>query len=156
MRIRVALVVAVLAVGCVEEADLPSAPEQILPTSITASDRELDPGESATLTVKVANPLEQVVRLSFPTSCQALVFIRNQSGRVTTPPNGAYECASVPSQLTIQPGDTARFNVVWGGGVQFGPANTSDRVPPGNYFASAEFRADGYTAIAFPILIVVY
>lgn len=155
MRNRVLPGLALLLAGCVEEATIPSVPDQILPTTMSATDRELDAGESATLTVKVANPLDQVVRLGFPTSCQALIVVRNAAGRITTPPNGQFQCASVPSELVIQPGDTARFNVDWAGGVQFGPAGTSERVPPGNYFASAELRADGYTAIAFPILIVV-
>ncbi|NUQ12552.1 MAG: hypothetical protein HUU26_09560 [Gemmatimonadaceae bacterium] len=155
MRKRVALLAA-LAVGCVEGGDIPSAPEQVFPTTITASDQELEPGESTTLTVHVANPLDGAVRLTFPTSCQALIIVRNQQGRITTPPNGEYQCASVPSQLFIAAGDTARFTVVWAGGVQFGAPGTSERVPPGNYFASAELRAAGVTAIAFPILIVVH
>ena len=155
MRMCVALALGLVASACVEEATVPPLPEQILPTTISASDRDLAPGESTTLTIRIENTLEEVVRLTFPTSCQALVFIRNASGRVTTPENGTYECASVPSLLTIQPGDTASFTSVWGGGIEFGAPGTSARVPAGDYFASAEFRADGYFAIAFPILIVV-
>jgi hypothetical protein len=156
MKNRVALAMVVLtAVACVEEATLQPVPEQLLPTFMSASDRDLEPGESTTLTIRMGNPLEDVVQLTFPTSCQALVFIRNSSGRVMTPENGTYECASVPSILTIQPGDSATFSMVWGGGIEFGEPGTSPRVPPGDYYASAEFRADGYIAIAFPILIVV-
>ena len=143
-------------VGCVETADLEPFPEQIIPAIITATDRDLLPGENTTLTVTLTNTLEEEVRLAFPTSCQALVFIRNSDGRVTTPENGTWECASVPSTLTIGVGKSATFNLEWGGGIEFGAAGTSTRVPPGSYFASAELRADGYHAIAFPITIVVH
>lgn len=154
---RVTTVLFLLAcVGCVEKADLAPFPEQIIPAFITATDRDLLPGETTTLTVTLTNTLEQEVQLVFPTSCQALVFIRNLDGRVMTPENGTYECAAVPSSLTIQVGKSATYNIQWGGGIEFGAAGTSTRVPPGSYFASAELRADGYTAIAFPITIVVH
>ena len=143
-------------VGCVEKAELSPFPEQIIPAQIVASDTDLQPGESTTLTVSLTNTLEEVVQLRFPTSCQALVFIRNSSGRVVTPDNGTYECAAVPSLLTIPIGQTATFRFEWGGGIEFGPAGSSTRVPPGTYYASAELRADGYHAIAFPITIVVH
>ncbi len=142
--------------GCVENATIAPFPEQLIPAFITATDRELLPGENTTLTVTLTNTLEQEVQLLFPTSCQALVFIRNSNGRVMTPENGTYECAAVPSSLTIGVGKSATFNIEWGGGIEFGPAGTSTRVPPGSYLASAELRADGYTAIAFPITIVVH
>lgn len=142
--------------GCVEEATLSPFPEQIIPATITATDSDLQPGETTTLTVTLENTLDQEILLTFPTSCQALFFIRNSAGRVTTPENGTWECASVPSSLTIGIGQKATFNLQWGGGIEFGPAGTSTRVPPGSYFASAELRADGYHAIAFPITIVVH
>lgn len=151
-----AIAAALLVAGCVEKASPPAFPEQVIPAQITASDSDLQPGESTTLTVTLTNTLEQEVILAFPTSCQALVFIRNEAGRVTTPEGGTYECASVPSLLTIPIGGTATFNLEWGGGIEFGPAGSSTRVPPGTYFASAELRADGYHAIAFPITIEVH
>lgn len=149
------LATAVLFAGCVEEAPEAPFPEQIIPATITASDRDLEPGETTTLTVKLTNTLEQEVQLAFPTSCQALVFIRNSAGRVTTPENGTYECVAIPSLIAIPIGGSVSYNVQWGGGIEFGPAGTSLRVPSGTYFASAEFRADGYHAIAFPITIEV-
>ena len=153
---RVTTVLLLLAcTGCVETAPVTPVPEQIIPAFITATDRDLQPGETSTLTVTLTNTLEEQVQLTFPTSCQALVFIRNSDGRVTTPENGTYECAAVPSALTIDVGKSATFNIQWGGGIEFGPAGTSTRVPSGSYLASAELRADGYTAIAFPITIVV-
>jgi hypothetical protein len=117
---------------------------------------DLEPGETTTITVTLTNTLDQEVQLTFPTSCQALVFIRNSAGRVVTPENGTWECASVPSSLVLATGETATYNMQWGGGIEFGPAGTSTRVPPGSYLASAELRADGYHAIAFPITIVVH
>jgi hypothetical protein len=152
-RLKAAFLLACAA--CVEEAPANPVPEQIIPAQITATDRDLQPGENTTITVSLTNTLEEEVQLAFPTSCQALVFIRNTSGRVMTPENGTYECAAVPSLLTIAPGATKTYNVTWGGGIEFGPAGSSPRVPPGSYFASAELRADNYIAIAFPITIVV-
>jgi hypothetical protein len=149
------LLVLLACVACVEEAALEPFPEQIIPAAITASDNDLDPGESATLTVTLTNTLDQLVRLDFPTQCQALIFIRNASGRVMTPENGTYECATVPSTFSIEVGKTKTFQNQWGGGIQFGPAGTSMRVPPGTYYASAELRASNYHAIAFPITITV-
>lgn len=142
--------------ACVEEAPIAPVPQQIIPAQITTTDLDLDPGETATLTVSLTNTLEEEVRLTFPTSCQALVFIRNASGRVMTPASGNYQCAGVPSSLTLAVGETKRFTMDWGGGVEFGAAGTSARVPAGSYFASGELRSDGYHAIAFPIKIVVH
>jgi hypothetical protein len=141
------------AVGCVEEATVPRAPEQILPIQLTATDRDLGVGERSTLTVTLTNTLDQVVRLRFPTSCQAQVYIRNSQGRIVTPDGGRYECASVPSLLTIPVGQAATFDFTWSGEQAFGPPGTAERLPTGSYYASAELRADGYTAIAYPILI---
>jgi hypothetical protein len=141
--------------ACVEKADFAPYPEQVLDARILASDRDLLPGETTSLTVQITNTLTDPVRLTFPTTCQALLFIRNDKGRVTTPENGTYECASVPSALDILPGETAEYHFEWGGGIEFGPPGTSTRVAPGTYYASAELRAEGHTAIAFPILIVV-
>ena len=152
---RLTVVLLLLCAACVEDAPVNPLPEQIIPTQITATDRDLQPGETTTLTVTITNTLEEEVQLSFPTSCQALVFIRTTEGRLTTPEGGRFECAAVPSLLTLAAGQTKSYNITWGGGTQFGPAGSSPRVPPGSYFASAELRADNYFAIAFPITIVV-
>ena len=143
-------------VSCVEKALPNPVPEQVIPAQITASDRDLLPGENTTLTVTLTNTLEEEVELLFPTSCQALIFIRNAQGRVSTPEDGTYECASVPSRVTIAVGATKTYTVTWGGGIECVLAGSFPRVPAGTYFASAELRADNYTAIAFPISIVVH
>jgi len=149
------LMVLLACAACVEEATLEPFPEQVIPAAITASDTDLDPGENTTLTVTLTNTLDQQVRLDFPTQCQALIFIRNAAGRVFTPQNGVYQCATVPSTFSIDVGKTKTFENQWGGGIAFGPAGTSQRVPPGSYYAYAELRANNYHAIAFPILITV-
>jgi len=142
--------------ACVEEATVTPFPVQDLVATITTSDRDLQPGETATLTVSVTNPFEEEVQLTFPTSCQAVVFIRDSRGRVTTPASRQYLCAAVSSVLILAAGETKTFTSVWGGGVEFGAAGSSDRVPPGSYYASAELRSDQTHAIAFPITIVVH
>ena len=153
---RLSKLLLLLASGaCVEEATLQPFPEQIIPATITTSDNDLAPGETAILTVTLTNTLDQLVRLDFPTQCQALIFIRNAAGRVMAPENGSYECASVPSSFSIDVGKSKEFQNQWGGGVEFGPNGSSLRVPPGSYYASAELRASNYHAIAFPILITV-
>jgi hypothetical protein len=153
-RLRFTLLL--LTVACVEEAPVTPLPEQIIPAQITATDRDLQPGETTTLTVTLTNTLDEEVQLVFPNSCQALIFIRNQAGRVMTPEGGTYECAAVPSLLTLPAGAVKTYNVEWGGGIEFGPAGTSTRLPPGTYYAWAELRADNYHAIAFPITIVIH
>ena len=153
-RLRFTLLL--LCAACVEEAPVEPFPEQIIPAQITATDRDLQPGETSTLTVTLTNTLEEEVQLVFPTSCQALIFIRNATGRVMTPDKGTYECAAVASLLTLPAGASKTYTMQWGGGIEFGPAGTSTRVPPGSYYASAELRADNYHAIAFPITIVVH
>ena len=153
---RLAIAFLVLSgVGCVEEATVTPFPEQVIPATITTSDNDLQPGETATITVTLTNTLDEDIQLTFPTQCQALVFIRNSDGRVMTPENGTWECATVPSSVSIAVGKAKTYNLEWGGGIEFGPAGTSPRVPPGSYLASGELRADGYHAIAFPITIVV-
>jgi hypothetical protein len=154
-RSLIALLLPVV-LSCVEEAPITPFPRQVIPATITASDTDLQPGETTTLTISLTNTLEEEVQLVFPTSCQAIVFIRDERGRVTTPPNGEHLCASVPSSLTLAPGETKTFTREWGGGVDFGAAGTSERLPPGSYYASGELRSEGYLAIAFPILIVVH
>ena len=145
-----------LGAACVEQPPAQPLPEQIIPTQITASDRDLQPGENTTLTVTITNTLDEEVELVFPTQCQALIFIRNASGRILTPENGNHQCAAVPSLLTLAAGAAKSYTVQWGGGIEFGPAGTSTRLPAGSYYASAELRADNYHAIAFPITIVVH
>ena len=154
-RVELCFALLFLSSACVEEAPTSGVPEQIIPTAITATDRDLAPGESTTLTVTITNTLDQAVQLTFPTSCQAQIFIRNTSGQITTP-SGGHNCAQVPSSFSLGVGASRTFAAEWGGGVEFGPAGSSARVPPGSYYASAEMRADGYIALAFPILIVVH
>ena len=153
--LRFTLLVLVSA-ACVEKPPVQALPEQIIPATITATDRDLQPGENTTLTVSLTNTLDEDVQLVFPTQCQAFIYIRNTSGKAVTPENGTYSCAAVPSLVTIVPGATKTYTVQWGGGIEFGPAGSSTRVPPGSYYASAELRADNYHAIAFPITIVVH
>ncbi|HEX6317084.1 MAG TPA: BsuPI-related putative proteinase inhibitor [Gemmatimonadaceae bacterium] len=141
--------------ACVEAAEPTTFPRQVIPALISATDLDLEPGETSTLTLTITNTLEEDVELVFPTSCQALIFIRSAGGRVFTPENGTYECAAVPSLLPLAAGDSAQFSMEWGGGIEFGPAGSSPRVPPGTYYAYGEMRADNYHAIAFPITIVV-
>ena len=117
-RLRFTLLL-LLSAACVEKPPAQPLPEQIIPTQITATDRDLQPGETTTLTVSITNTLEEEVELVFPTSCQALIFIRNASGRVFTPENGTYACAAVPSLLTIAVGATKSYTMQWGGGIEF-------------------------------------
>ena len=154
-RLRFTLLL-LLGAACVEQPPAAPLPEQIIPAQITATDRDLQPGENTTLTVTLTNTLEEEVQLVFPTQCQALIFIRNTAGRVLTPENGDYDCADVPSLLTLAAGASKSYTVQWGGGIAFGPAGSSTRVPAGSYYAWAELRADNYHAIAFPITIVVH
>lgn len=141
------------AAGCVEKADIPTVPEQILPMQLSATERNLARGQSTVLTVSLANTLEQVVRLSFPSTCQVRLYIKDGNNRVAAPKT-AYSCASVPSLITLQPGQTRTFDFTWSGESELGPPGSGHPLPAGPYYASAEMLADGYTGVAFPILIV--
>jgi hypothetical protein len=149
----VAPVCVMLLGACVEQASLPTVPEQKLTMELTASVAEFSHGQSTTLTVSLTNPLEEAVRLSFPTSCQVGVYIRNSTNQVVAGSKPS-ECATVPSLITLQVGQTRTFTFTWSGESELGPPGSGTQLPAGSYYASAEMLADGYTGIAFPLLIV--
>jgi hypothetical protein len=138
--------------GCVEKADIPVAPVQILSMQVSASPRDLPRGESMTLTVTLTNTLDETVRLSFPTTCQVVLFIRDSGNRVVAR-HRTDDCATVPSLITLHAGQSATFTFVWSGESELGPPGSGSPLPAGNYYASAEMEADGYTGIAFPLLV---
>jgi len=144
---------AMLLAGCVQEASIPTVPEQKLTMELSASLTQFGPGESTTLTVSLTNSLEQMVRLSFPTSCQVFLYIRNSTNQVVAG-SSQTECATVPSLITLQVGQTRTFTFTWSGESALGPPGSATPLPAGSYYASAEMLADGYTGIAFPLLIV--
>ena len=129
---RVVFPLALLSAACVEEASVPTLPEQALPLRITASAGQLGPAEAITFRVTLTNPFDEVVRLAFPTSCQMLVFVRTAGGRVVTPENGTYQCAAVPSLLTIRANDSVSTMVTWRGGSEFVPPGSVTRLPAGH------------------------
>lgn len=150
MRKRLALPVCAMLLGaCVEKASLPTVPEQKLSMEIGASPTVFSQGQSTTLTVSLTNPLDDVVRLSFPTSCQVALYIRNSANQVVAG-SKASECATVPSLITLQVGQTRTFTFTWSGASELGPPGFGTPLPAGSYYASAEMQADGYTGIAFP------
>jgi len=154
MRSRaVPALLCLLATGCVEKADLPTVPEQILPMQLAATLRTLSRGQSTVLTVSLTNTLEEVVRLSFPSTCQVRLYIRDSGNRLAAPKT-AYSCATVPSLITLPPSQTRTFDFTWSGESELGPPGSGTALPAGSYYASAEMLADGYTGVAFPILIV--
>jgi hypothetical protein len=155
MKRRVAfLIIPALALGCVESPDIPTLPEQVLSMQVLADQTIFTRGASVTVSVVLTNTLDELVRLTFPTSCQAQLYVRTGLGRVVTPEDGDYNCASVPTQISLQAGEAITFTFVWSGESEFGPPGSGATLPPGDYFASAELNADGYRGIAFPIKIV--
>lgn len=155
MRRRLAFhVVPALAVACVESPGIPTVPEQVLSMQVSASAASFSRGSSVTFTVTLTNTLEEFIRLTFPTSCQALLYVRTTLGQVVAPPDGRYDCASVPAQISLPAGEATTFSFVWSGESQFGPPGSGAQLPPGDYFVSAELNADGYVGFAFPIKVV--
>jgi hypothetical protein len=153
MRRVAALVLGPLIAGCVEEADIPTVPEQILPMQLSTSLRDLPRGQSATLTVSLTNSLEDRVELYFPTTCQVILYIRDQGNRVVAR-RRTDDCARVPSLITLQPSQTTTFTFTWSGESELGPPGSGTALPAGTYYASAEMVAENYTGVAFPIIIV--
>lgn len=139
--------------GCVEQADIPTVPEQILPFAISLSTNSITRGQSTTITVTLTNDEEFDVQMSFPTACQARLFIRNVQGAYVTPPNGNHNCASVQTFLSLAPGESRSYTYQWSGETQYGPPGSGTPLPAGTYYASADLLSDQYTGIAFPVAI---
>jgi hypothetical protein len=154
MPSRVAvLMLAVLSMGCVEKASIPTVPEQILSMQLSALPRDLPRGQTMTLTVSLTNVLEEAVQLVFPTTCQVKLYIRDGANRLASPKSD-YSCATVPSQIELQPAEITTFTFTWSGESELGGPGSGTPLEAGSYYASAEMLADGYTGFAFPISIV--
>lgn len=153
-RHRVLACLSLVLAACVEGADIPTVPEQILEISISANPLVLERGETTRLVVTLKNPLEEQVRLNFPSTCQVRLFVRDHLGRIVAPANGTYNCATVPSQITLEAGQSTTFPFDWSGEAALGPPGSGTPLPPGEYFASADLNADGYVGIAFPLRII--
>lgn len=140
--------------GCVEKADIPTVPEQILPFTISLSSSTITRGQSTTISVTLTNNQDFDVQMSFPTSCQARLFIRDVQGAYVTPPNGNHNCAAVQTFLALAPGESRTFAYQWSGESQYGPPGSGTQLPAGTYYASADLLSDQYTGVAFPVAII--
>ncbi len=153
MRLRrVFPALAAFTAGCVEQATVPRAPEQKLDMRLSVSSPVIARGESATLTVSLTNTRDEVVRLWFKSTCQVVLTIRDSRGRIVATSDTS-ECTSVPSLITLAVGQTQNFPFTWSGESRLGAPGSGTPLAPGQYYASATMTSEGYTGIAFPILI---
>lgn len=139
--------------GCVQD---PAVPRLNNPVTLTLSlsTLTLKLGQPDTLRATLENTLTEIVGLSFSNVCRVYFTVRNQAGDVVAPRDGRAQCVQQRSTLTIPPGGRVVFSAIWRGGFDFIPLDTPGQtVPPGSYFVSAQFIADGYsvTAPAFKV-----
>ncbi len=142
------LLVPFLLVACVEELEVPTIGLDEVSLELSLSTQTLKLGAVDTIRVRVVNNLDIPVRLTFPTTCQVVVTVRNRAGNVVTPRDGRPQCLPVQSQLTLPIGGSQVFTTLWSGGFDFAPPDTPDKVPPGTYFVYAEMVARGYSTLA--------
>jgi len=153
MRNAFLFVAALASAACTQSPTVPKIEEQVIGLSIGVSDSVLVAGKLDTIRVTVTNTLDQLVRISFPTTCQVKVYIRNSSGNVVLPSGGDYQCAGIISQLTIAAKGTTVLPFVWSGGQSFLPPDPTQKLPFGVYYVTASLDTDGLSLIAFPVRI---
>lgn len=101
-----------------------------------------NPG-TASFAVTIENLTSSQANMTFPTSCQVLPhFLNRASGREVTPVGGGLACATVVSQLSLQPGlSVSQVFFVKGGTA---PESNVIVVPPGDYFLYATLEDTAY------------
>lgn len=149
---RALLLLAPLFLACSNEPTVPGIGEQLIELRVSPAPTTLAPGQSTTITATLTNTLDEEVLLIFPTTCQILVYVRNETGRVVAPEAG-HNCPRVPSQLGIPALGTVTRTIVWDGRGEFGTGGTTARLPAGKYFVSARLEADNYRTVGFPVLV---
>lgn len=140
------------AVACSNEADIPSLGEQVIELRVAPSLTTLQPGDSTLITATLTNTLDEDVLLVFSTTCQILVYVSNETGRVVTPAAG-HNCPGIPSQLPIPALGTVTRLVTWDGRAEFGTSGGAPRLPAGKYYVSAQLDAANYRTVGFPVLV---
>lgn len=141
------------AIGCVQETTIPRLGDKPVTISITTSSSVLRTGESLTISVHIVNTLSEPVQLAFPTLCQVRVFIRNDRGNLVVPADGAHDCPTISSQLTLDAGDSTIREFPWSGGPELDGAAPAQRLPAGRYYITANLDAAGYSTVAFAVLV---
>lgn len=139
---------ALVLAACVQD---PAVPRLNSPVTLTLSlsTLTLKLGQPDTLRATLQNTLTEIVGLSFSNVCRVYFTIRNQAGDVVAPRDGRAQCVPQRSTLTIPAGGRVVYSAIWRGGFDFIPLDTPGAtVPPGTYFVSAQFIADGYSVIA--------
>lgn len=139
---------ALVAGSCSQDPVVPKVGEQPIALAVALSSQTMRLGTPDTIRVTATNTLNERVVLTFATSCQITVTIRNASGDAVIPPNGRHGCVPVTSNLSISALASVTFTFVWDGRTEFLPTSSTVRVPPGSYFVSAAIDATNYSTIA--------
>jgi hypothetical protein len=148
--------VAALLSACQEDPTVPKIGIPLVELSLSAAKQQIRVGEPDTIRVVARNTLTDAgVRLTFGSTCQILVFVRDSRGRVVVPDGGEHSCLPVPSQLTIPANQSVTQTFVWTGGTAFTPPEPPTALPPGVYFVTASIRASGYSTDAPAVRVTV-
>jgi hypothetical protein len=153
MAIRAWLLLPVLLTACVQEATVPSMGDRVVELRVLPSAATLGPEEILTITASLTNTLDQTVVLGFNTTCQVLIYVRNDAGRIVTPEGGSHSCPGVSTQMTIPALATITREFLWTGRGEFGTGATGPRLPAGRYFVSATLNATNYSTVGFAVLV---
>lgn len=119
---------------------MPTKPSEPLVLAGRIDQAVVQPGETATLTFTLTNPGGNRVTLAFPSACQVTLYIRNRTtGAMVYPRGGGWACATVLTDLTLEPGaaDTRELRV----GSEQSPAGAAVALEPGDYAAFARVDA---------------
>lgn len=148
MRVAISLLAALALLGCQQEPTVPRIGLDPVSLSLSVSTQTLQAGKPDTIRAIVKNNLTSTVRLTFDNLCQVFVTVRNQAGDVVTPRDGRPRCLAIQSQMIIAANATQVITTIWTGGFDFLPDDTTAKVPPGQYFVSAQLIARGYSTLA--------
>jgi hypothetical protein len=151
MIFRPFIPLALLATACVQDPTIPKLGNRTIELRVQVSTQQLAQGQADTISIVAVNHLPDQVRILFNSTCQILVYVRTKAGEAVIPESGEYECIPVASQMVIAGNGTVTKTFIWKGGTAFDPPGSPTRLPPGDYFVSANMDADGFSVPAFAV-----
>ena len=150
-RRLLALAIAGLSLGCVQDPVIPTIGEEPIVLSLGFSTKTFRVGKADTISVIATSALTTAALVAYGTDCRFQVTIRSAAGQVVLPPNGQRACTSlaVPVVDTFPPNGVITRKFVWTGRSDFVPSGASTTVlPPGTYYVSATINALNYSTVA--------
>ena len=119
--------------------------ENLVRLTVSSSAGEVVRGAPVTFHVTLTNEGSAPLTLHFTDSCQINPYIQDESGKTVLPYGGTWGCATVLTNLTLDPGAGIDRDYVWTGSTAFRSEMPLRPLPPGKYFFSAEVPANETT-----------